>query len=75
MNGKCNTCFYFEVNKDTLTPKGRYGINTKGICRFQLPLDMSLQFKLPFWAQLTGFRQVIPDSPVKVDKCPAWRKL
>ncbi len=75
MYGKCKSCNYFEVNKETLTPKGRYGIDTKGMCRYPLPpMETILKFELPFWIELTGFRQTIPDSPVKMDKCPAWRK-
>ncbi len=73
--GKCKICCYFELNKDTLTPKGRYGIDTKGMCRYPFSIpDMILHSKLPFWVEFTGFRQVIPDSPVKMDKCPAWRR-
>ncbi len=75
MEGKCKSCFYFDVNKETLTPKERYGINTKGICRYPLPIpDMVLHLRLPFWVEFSGSRQTIPDSPVKMDKCPAWRR-
>ncbi len=72
---KCRTCKFFEVNQETLTPKGRIGLDTRGICRMPIPpAELILKFSLPFWVEIGGHRGVLPDSPNRLqgNDCPAW---
>jgi len=74
---KCRTCKFFDVNKETLTPKGRIGLDTRGTCRIPInSQELVLKYSLPFWVEIGGYRGVLPDSPTHFQggECPAWYK-